>query len=61
MDVGFCDELDRETLLLRVRRIAVEVAHRVDHNGLALRGENIRILGQTCYFELLDLHRFALP
>lgn len=61
MDVGLSHLLNRKILLSRILRVALEIAHGVDDDGLSFRRDNVGILGQSCHFELLDFHRFACP
>ena len=59
MDVRLRDVRNGQVLLSRVLRVLIEIPHGIDHDSLALRRENVGILGQPCHFELLDLHRLA--
>jgi hypothetical protein len=44
MDMSFRNKPDGETLFLGILRITIEVTHRVDHDGLSLRRENVGVL-----------------
>lgn len=47
MDVGLRYVLDCHALFCRIFRLKVEVAHRVDDDGLSFRRKNVRILRQS--------------